>query len=209
MNYDYKFEVQINCSDIQCRAFTLEEYKELIDGKINGNIDEVVKRLINNCTSARNLNKQESELLLIQLWSHSLGEVNHENIWICPEGHETLTPINFTSAQIDEPEELWYPLANFKLKLRYPKLFDDKNIAQMIATCIEYIYVNGETISIEDLNDKEIDDLYSAITEEDIIRIKNMLLKPTVYLAVPVKCQKCGATHVEVIKGLKEFFRYL
>ncbi|MGC7995850.1 gp26 family baseplate hub assembly chaperone, partial [Salmonella enterica] len=69
MNYDYKFEVQINGSDIQCRAFTLEEYKELIDGKINGNIDEVVKRLINNCTSTRNLNKQESELLLIQLWS--------------------------------------------------------------------------------------------------------------------------------------------
>lgn len=209
MNYDYNFEVSVSGSDIKCRAFTLEEYIKLINAKIDGKIPSVVNELIKNCTNARGLNRQESELLLIQLWAHSVGEVNHENIWICPEGHETLTSINFTSAQIDDPEELWYPLANFKIKFKYPKLFEDTNIAQMIAASIEHIHVNGETILVEELNEREINDLYSAITEEDIVRIKDMLLKPTVYLAVPVKCKECGATHVEVIKGLKEFFRYM
>lgn len=209
MKYEYKFDVSISGKEIQCRAFTLEEYKGLIDAKINGTVENAINELIKNCTTARDLNRQESELLLVKLWSHSVGEVNHENTWTCPEGHETLTSINFTSAQVDDPEDLWYPLANFRLKLRYPKLYEDKNIALMIASCIEYIYVNGETISVEDLNDKEIDDLYSAITTDDMQRMQDMLLKPTVHLAVPVKCKVCGATHVEVIKGLKEFFRYM
>lgn len=209
MNYTYEFDVTVSGKSIQCRAFTLEEYKQLIEAKVNKTTEVTVKRLLEECTNARGLNRQESELLLVNLWAHSVGEVNHENTWVCPEGHETLTSINFTSAQIDAPEELWYPLSNFKLKLRYPELFDDKNVAQMIATCIEYIYVNGEMISIDDLNDAEINDLYQAITEEDISRLKELLLKPTVYLAVPVKCKECGATHVEVIKGLADFFRYM
>lgn len=209
MQYEYKFEVNVAGKNIECRAFTLEEYKQLIEAKMNGTTESTVNELIKNCTSATGLNKQESELLLVKLWAHSVGEVNHENIWICPEGHETLTSINFTSAQIDDPEELWYSLANFKIKFKYPKIFEDKHIGMMIVKCIEYIYVNGETISINDLNDRELDDLYSAISQEDIAKIRDMLLKPTVQLAVPVKCSKCGATHVEVIKGLREFFRYM
>ncbi|ANA49532.1 baseplate hub [Salmonella phage vB_SnwM_CGG4-1] len=209
MNYDYNFEVLIGEKTIECRAFTLEEYKNLIVSKQQGSIKQSVLDLIKNCTNAKNLNKQESELLLVNLWSHSLGEVNHQNTWVCSCGHETQVPINFTFAQIDEPEELWYNLRHFKIKLRYPNLFEDENIASMISSCIQTIHVNGETIGIEDLNNKEIEDLYSAITEDDIINIKNLLLKPTVQLAVPVKCSECGENHVHIIKGLKEFFKLI
>jgi hypothetical protein len=209
MKYEYTFEARIGSKTVQCRAFTLKEYKDLIEAKMRGEVKDTVLELIKNCTNAKDLNRQESELLLVQLWSHSLGEVNHQNTWVCSCGHEILTSINFTFTQIDEPEDLWYPLAGFRIKLRYPKLFEDENIAQMIASCIEHIHVNGEMISVDDLNDREIDDLYSAITEDDIIRIKELLLKPTVQLAVPIKCEKCGEQHVHVIKGLKEFFKLI
>ncbi|AAO83002.1 hypothetical protein [Escherichia phage T4] len=95
------------------------------------------------------------------------------------------------------------------MKFRYPKIFDDKNIAHMIVSCIETIHANGESIPVEDLNEKELEDLYSIITESDIVAIKDMLLKPTVYLAVPIKCPECGKTHAHVIRGLKEFFELL
>jgi hypothetical protein len=45
----------------------------------------------------------------------------------------------------------------------------------MIAKSIDYIIVNGEQIFVDDLSDQEIDDLYAAITTEDVLKIKDML----------------------------------
>lgn len=209
--YEYKFDVKVGSKIINCRAFTLKEYLELITAKKNGSVEEIVKKLIKDCTNAKakDLNRQESELLLIHLWAHSLGEVNHENSWKCTCGTEIPTHINLLHTQIDAPEDLWYTLGDIKIKFHYPKIFDDKNIAHMIVSCIETIHANGESIPVEDLNEKELEDLYSIITESDIVAIKDMLLKPTVYLAVPIKCPECGKTHAHVIRGLKEFFELL
>lgn len=209
--YEYKFDVRVGSKIINCRAFTLKEYLELITAKKNGSVEEIVKKLIKDCTNAKakDLNRQESELLLIHLWAHSLGEVNHENSWKCTCGTEIPTHINLLHTQVDAPEDLWYTLGNIKIKFHYPKIFDDKNIAHMIVSCIETIHANGESIPVEDLNEKELEDLYSIITESDIVAIKDMLLKPTVYLAVPIKCPECGKTHAHVIRGLKEFFELL
>ncbi|WWE96726.1 hypothetical protein LHLCCAPJ_00052 [Escherichia phage ECp13] len=209
--YEYKFDVRVGSKIINCRAFTLKEYLELITAKKNGSVEEIVKKLIKDCTNAKakDLNRQESELLLIHLWAHSLGEVNHENSWKCTCGTEIPTHINLLHTQIDAPEDLWYTLGDIKIKFHYPKIFDDKNIAHMIVSCIETIHANGESIPVEDLNEKELEDLYSIITESDIVAIKDMLLKPTVYLAVPIKCPECGKTHAHVIRGLKEFFELL
>ncbi|ENP1743039.1 gp26 family baseplate hub assembly chaperone [Salmonella enterica] len=207
--YEYKFDVRVGSKIINCRAFTLKEYLELITAKNNGSVEVIVKKLIKDCTNAKDLNRQESELLLIHLWAHSLGEVNHENSWKCTCGTEIPTHINLLHTQIDAPEDLWYTLGDIKIKFRYPKIFDDKNIAHMIVSCIETIHANGESIPVEDLNEKELEDLYSIITESDIVAIKDMLLKPTIYLAVPIKCPECGKTHAHVIRGLKEFFELL
>lgn len=207
--YEYKFDIKIGSELVHCRAFTLKEYLELITAKQKGDIEPVVKRLIKECTTAKNLNRQEAELLLVQLWAQSLGEVNHENIWKCSCDNEIATHINLLHTQIDDPEDLWYTLSGIKVKFRYPELFADKSIAQMIAACIESVFVNGENIPVDELSAEEIDDLYSYITEKDIVAIKELLLRPTVYLAVPIKCPECGKTHAHVIRGLKEFFELL
>lgn len=207
--YEYKFETKLGSKIINCRAFTLSDYRDLIEAKQNGTIQEVVERILGECTDARDLTKQQAEFVLVNLWAQSLGEVNHQNAWVCSCGHEIPTAINFTQIQMDATEELWYDLTAFKIKLRYPRLFEDKNIAQMIASCIEYIFVDGEAISVDELNDNEIDDLYSAITEDDIKKISKLLLEPTIYTAIPIECDKCGESHVHVIRGLKEFFRLI
>lgn len=204
----YKFEITVLNKTFQCRAFTLREYKDLMEAKANGTLASVVTRIINDCTDARNLNKQESELLLVKLWAHSIGEVNTQATWVCPCGKELSIPVNLTHAQVDSPEELVRDFGAFKIKFRYPKFFEDKEQTKMIVQCIDYIIVGNERLKVDDLTEQELQDLYNAITYDDIKAITEMLLKPTIYLAVPISCE-CGNKHIHVIKGLKEFFRLL
>ncbi|BBC78255.1 baseplate hub [Escherichia phage EcS1] len=209
MNFEYKFTVHVSGKVVNCRAFTLREYKDLMHAKLKGTLDLAIVELIKNCTDADNLNRQESELLVIKLWAHSLGEVNHEHTWVCACKREQEVPLNFTHAQIDAPSEpLVWEFTNFKVKFKYPKLFDDSNMAMMVAKCIEFIDVDGSVIKVDDLSDLELDDLYAAISSEALKDITAMLLKPQVVLAVPISCE-CGETSVHVIKGLKEFFKLL
>lgn len=208
MTIEYNFETKINGKVIHCRAFTLGEYLDLIKAKAAGNIKPVVQKILNDCTDAKGLLKHESELLLIRLWAQSLGEVSHTATYVCDCGNEIPTPINLTYAGIVGTGELLYQLSGFKVKFKYPKMFDDENIGLMIASCIEYIIVNGEQIFVDDLNETEIQDLYSAITTEDVKNITDMLLEPTIQLAVPIACS-CGKNHVQTITGLKEFFRII
>lgn len=208
MNFDYKFEVNIGHKVIQCRAFTLEEYKGLMEAKLNGKLKETIQQILWTCTNATGLTKQESELLIVKLWAHSTGEVNSDAVHICDCGKENLVSLNINYAQLDEAEDMIYDFKNFKIKFKHPKIFDDSNVALMISTCIDYIIVGEEKLRVDDLTDEEISDLYTAITTEDAIRISDMLMKPSIYMAVPVECE-CGKKHLKVIRGLKEFFRLL
>lgn len=209
MNFEYKFNVNVAGKTINCRAFTLREYKDLLKAKLDNDIANCIVQLINKCTDAKNLNKQESELLIIKLWAHSLGEVNHEHTYVCSCGKEQQVALNFNHVQIDTPdEEMIWDFLNFKVKFKYPEIFDDSNIASMVAKCIEFIDVDGSIIQIDDLSDVELEDLYGAISSESLKNISAMLLKPKVVLAVPISCE-CGESTVHVIKGLKEFFKLL
>ena len=213
MNLEYKFTMNLpGRPPIQARAFTLDEYRELIEARVAGDnkqIRDITTRLVADCTSARMVNRQECEWIIVNLWAHSLGEVNHTHIWNCTCGKETLIDMNFSHAQIiDESNELWYGKSNFKLKLRYPKIFEDSDYGAMIASCIEYIVANDEQIDIEDLNDVELNDLFSSISIQDMQNIIEILMAPKLVLAVPVTCE-CGIHAVHTITGIKEFLELL
>ncbi|AHY25172.1 baseplate hub [Pectobacterium bacteriophage PM2] len=209
MNNQYKFAVFINNKEIECRAFTLREYKNLLIAKSEGRLEDAIKKLFKDCTNAKDLPKHEAELLLVKLWAHSLGEVNVERIWGCDCGKEIIVPINLIRAGIDSTDDLLYVFKDFKIQFKYPGIFEDKNKAVMVASCIEYIITNsGEQLKVDDLSDVELDDLYSAITNVDIDQISDMLTKPKIQLAIPIKCE-CGKDHIHVVSGLKEFFKLL
>lgn len=209
MSNEYKFIARIVDKDIECRAFTLREYKDLLQAKLEGRMEPAILELFSKCTNAPHLPKHEGELLLVNLWAHSIGEVNTEQTWQCACGRETLIPINLIQANIDSTEELLYDFPNFKIKFKYPGLFEDKNTAQMVAECIEAIILpDGTMLTVDELSDVEINDLYSSITVNDIENISEMLTRPQVQLAVPISCE-CGESHVHIIKGLKEFFRIM
>lgn len=205
----YEFIVQIKNKTINCRAFTLREYKDLLQAKLEKRMEPAIIELLNKCTDAKGLNKQEAELLLINLWSNSLGAVNVEHTWVCECGKEQDIPVTISRASIVDESEVIRDFGAFKIKFRYPGLFEDGDKGKMIACCIEYIITEGgERIVVDDLNEAEIEDLYNAITLDDINALMEELLKPQVQMAIPISCE-CGAHSVHVIKGLKEFFKFM
>lgn len=206
--FDYKFDVQIKDKEISCKAFSLEKYIDVLKQSTEGKTSEVFKSLLEEHTNAKGLTRQESELLLIKLWAYSLGKVNHEVDYVCECGKTFPVEMNFNHANIQGERELVYPLENFRLVLKYPEIFEDSNVASMVASSIVYIEVENERIKIDELNTHEMDDLYSAITSEDIIKIGELLKEPKVVLAVPVSCS-CGKSDIKTITGLKEFFRII
>ena len=64
--YEYKFNVRVGSKIINCRAFTLKEYLELITAKNNGSVEVIVKKLIKDCTNAKDLTaKHQNHCLFI------------------------------------------------------------------------------------------------------------------------------------------------
>lgn len=204
----YNFDVRIGDKDIHCRAFTLREYKDMLQAKANGHLEELITNLLKKCTSARGLPKHQAESLIVQWWAHSLGCLNQEKIYMCECGKSQVIPITLSHISYNEEKEIIKDFGPFKVKFNYPWLFEDKNKAQMIASCIDSIITpDGDMLRVDDLTEAEIDDLHSAITTDDIEEISERLLRPQIQLAIPIACE-CG-NHVHVITGLKEFFKFL
>jgi hypothetical protein len=211
--FEKKFKVAVGDKIIDCKSYTLREYTELVFSK-SGSKSETMKLvyadIIKNNTNAGELNKHESELLLINLTANSEHEEVPELKYTCECGHTHYVKVDVKNAYIDGDDELEaYTFPKFKLGLKWPKLWADDDVGQMIADCIDSIYVANEQISIEDLSDLELNDLYDAITESDIHSIKKILTAPKPVLPVSIKCPECGKRHVHVIKGFKEFLEIL
>lgn len=208
MSYKYNFDLYIGEKVIPCRAFTLREYKQILESKYNGTLKEKILEVINNCCDCSGLNKQEMELLIVKLWANSMGEVNIEADWPCDCGKPVRVSLNMNHTQITDHEDIYYDFGQFKIKFKYPEIFCNENKAVVISSCIDYIIVGNENLKIDDLTSNEIDDLYNNITLEDVEKIYSALMGPTIYLATPINCE-CGKTHIHTIKGLKEFFKLL
>lgn len=211
-----QFKVKIDSKIIDCQTYTLEDYMKILVSRRADNSDEIKKvfdKIIKKYTDAKNLSKHEAELLLINLIAYSQNETGQFKINYGCDCGETIpvnlklnqTYIDYNDTDINE----LYNFNKFKLKLKWPDLWDDDDIPSMIAKCIEAVYVGNERIEIDDLNEQEIVDLYSAISEDDIMSMKNILLSPKPVLPVAFDCPKCGKKHIESISGFKKFIEVL
>lgn len=202
------FEITCLNDTYKCRYFTLDEYEKIILAKIENNLQEAIKNILHSCVEGYSdtLSKTESELLLIKLWAHSLGEVNQEKEYICECGKTHNVCINYNYITIPELSGFLYNTSNVKLKMRYPRLFEDTDRVEMVVSCIEgLILEDGQEIKIEDLSENELDDLYSILSKEVIDILKEELLKPEVVLGIPIDCE-CSPIK---ISGLAEFLKVI
>lgn len=203
----YEFNVRLPSDEIiQCKTFPLKPYSEILITKSKGeSIVPLLKDLLNQYANAGHLPKHDAEFVLIHLLNNSLNEdVTPRVIKQCLAcEHKEEVALDLKHLSIYKSKELSdVDFGKFKIRLRYPKIFDDSNTALLITSCIDAIVVGDEVIGVDDLTDVELNDLYEAITVDHLREIKDMLLSPEIQLAIPYKCPSCGKEEVFVISGL-------
>jgi hypothetical protein len=87
--------------------------------------------------------------------------------------------------QIVGSSDLLYSLDGLRIQFKYPELFDDTNVALMIAKSIDYIIVNGEQIFVDDLSDQEIDDLTAFLAWVGKMDLNGFPPKPDLMATAP------------------------
>lgn len=208
----YEFKVTLPSGKIvTCNTFPLEPYSKLLTAKSKGeSITPNLQELLSKYTDVSDLNKQESEFVLVHLLNTSLNEdISPEVSKTCECGFKDILKLNLNHLTIVDGDLHDIKFQKFSLKFKYPKIFEDNDVALMITKSMESVVVGDEVIDIEDLSSLEIEDLYSAITYDHIVEIKDMLLKPKLQLAVPYKCPECGKEEVFIINGLSELLELI
>ena len=213
--YKDNFTVSIGDEKIECNSFSLNDYTKLLFARSSEDsrlIKHWMNEILKTHTTMIDFTKHKAELVIVHLIAKSLNEKIPVQEYVCECGNEIETPININQTYIDynkSNEKLVYAFKNFKIKLKYPQLFEDDNVADMLIKSIEAVYVSEERIELDDLSENELNDLYNAILPSDMDNIANILLEPKVKLGVSISCKKCGKNHVHAITGFKEFIRIL
>lgn len=213
--HELDFKVRINKKEVNCKSFSLKEYLKFLLAKTSKDSSLIKQWMIDvlkSNTNFESLTKHDCELLIINLLSKSIHQDDIKKQFVCDCDHEfdvTIDPtkiyVNYNDCEIEN----LYTFQNFKLGFRYPDLFEDDNIPLMILKSIEYIYVEDDRILLDDLSESELDDLYTAISPNDMENISKILLKPKIQSDIPIVCSKCGKSHVHSVIGFKSFVELL
>ncbi|ASZ76444.1 hypothetical protein [Proteus phage PM2] len=188
---------EITCNDLiyKARYFTLDEYEATLLKITDNNIKEAITTLLIDCVDSydTNLPKHYAECIFLKLWAHSLGGVTKDLNGVF---------VNFNYIESPAEKGFIYKIENLSLKMRYPKLFEDSDKLEMVINCIDSVILENETeIKIQDLSSEDIEALYSLLTKDSIIALRDELLRPKPYIAFPLD----GEIHkIEGFKNLLE-----
>lgn len=209
-----KFYLKIENEIVECKPFTLKKYSDYLIAKTVDDstpIKNWMNDVLATCTNLETDKRHIAQYIIINLMYKSLNQHDIFQEYVCECGHEFDVKIDPSKISIktDNLIDELYDLKSFKISLKHPKLFADDDLSSMIVDCIDSIYVGDDVIKIDDLSDYELNDLFNAITTDDMDKLKDILLEPELQLNVPIVCPKCGKAHVHSIVGFNEFIRIL
>lgn len=201
------FEIKLSTGKVvKAQTYTLRDKAKILVSKMNETGDTMKKLYMDLVDAVEpNLPKHDAELVLVRLIGESENENKLVRPYTCTCGKVHNKAINLEHLYVSNiDQELIYSFPKFKVEFEWPKLWDDDDITMMIVKSIKYIYAGDERLTLDDLTDNEVQDLYNAITEDTINYIKNLLLAPKLTVHVPINCE-CGKNEVHTISGFKEF----
>ena len=212
MNLDYEFEIDVDKSIVKARAFTLGEYLDIIGKKESDDYTDTVISVLDNCllgsTSILGYPKREAEYILLQIWAHSIGKINFDAEYTCC-GKIFNVPMNMSRAIIDKPDYVKKKFDGFTIQFREPKIFDDADYIETFMDCIDYIIIDDNQFTVDELAEEDYQVIIDTITTRDVDELVERILKPTIRMGVPVKCPHCGNYKVEELVGLHDLLGVL
>lgn len=191
------FEIICNNITYNARYFTLDEYEATLLKITNNHIKEAINGLLIDCIESydTNLPKHYAECIFLKLWAHSLGNVTKEL-------NDVFVNFNYIETPIEKG--FIYKVENISLKMRYPKLFEDTDKLEMVINCMDSVILENETeIKISDLSTQDLDALYSILSKDIIVALRDELLRPKPYIAFPFEDE------IKKIEGFKNLLEVI
>lgn len=192
----------------------------------------IVKQLINNCVLSEididSLPIFDIEYLFLNLRARSIGEnitLNYKCANEIPVEQGTMKCGNIVNInlnlleikpKIDSKHSTKIEInENLGLIMKYPILDtvdsidfnDEKNILELIFSCIESIYDSETVYYTKDVSKKELEEFLDSLPTTIIDKIKNFFeTMPRVKENVHFKCSKCNYEEEVTVEGLDSFF---
>lgn len=129
--------------------------------------------------------KALAEFLLVHLVGKSVNEQ---------------VPVNLDKIILTKIDNIIKDFGKFKIEFTDPELFSDDNVASMVTSCIDKVYVEDQVLSIDDLSNEELATVFSVIDEAIIDEVKTHFKQPSMALHT-----KDGKT----LTGFKEIYACL
>lgn len=129
--------------------------------------------------------KALAEFLLI----HLIGKSVNEQV-----------PVDLDKIILTKIDNIIKDFGKFKIEFTDPEFFSDDNVASMVTSCIDKVYVEDQVLSIDDLSNEELATVFSVIDEAIIDEIKTHFKQPSIVLRT-----KDGKT----LTGFKEIYACL
>lgn len=180
------FEIKMFDKIYKASYITLNEYEELVKNYTPESILSIIETHVVGIDLTRTAAYLEG--VFIQLWAHSLGELNQTRDLDCVCGEHHVLDINYGFLTVPEETGFVYNIADIKIRFRYPRMFEDKDQIDMVMKCMVSVIEGAEEIPVDELSEASLEAVYALFSKDVIEHIIKELLAPKVVLAIPTGC---------------------
>lgn len=187
-------KITVGNKQVETTMLSVREYLSIIN-----DADEMIPKIIFN-KIGQPLPKHLTEQALIKLIAISKKKVikMKSECTLCHK--ENKFEVHPDTVCVSDGLGLSHVAGGMVINMRYPMMFEDRDMFEMIDRCIVSFEYADQLFKWENSTENEKDILFKHLTFSDIEAIVEKLQSPQVYAAVPIECE-CGNQYPAVING--------
>lgn len=195
-------KITVGSESVKTTMLTVKEYLSLVSDPDNSIPSLILNKI------GKPLPKHLAEQALIKLVALSKRKTikMKSKCVICE--HENKFEISPDNVQVTDGIGLTHRVGSITVNLRYPMMFEDRDVFEMIDRCIVSFEYADQKFVWEKSSEAEKDVLFRGLTFADIQDIASKLQSPHVYAATPIVCV-CGNQYPAVVEGSESILESL
>jgi hypothetical protein len=206
---------------VRMRPFVVKEEKLLIMAAESGETREMIRAMQDVITACSNeiidgtkLPFFELQNIFIKLRSNSIGEESEFNLVCgnCEDRRPFTLNLSDIQPKFFEGHTKKIPLTDdVGVIMRYPTASEAlegmMDTLDMVATCIDVIYTNEESVSTKDENPNDIKAFVNDLTPDLFAKIAEFFVTiPRIEHTIEYVCEKCEQKNTIIVDGIESFF---
>ena len=233
-NVKYTMVIPSTGKEVEYRPYLVKEEKVMLIALESGDnkqmmmsvSDTIQSCLIDSDIVVRKLPMFDIEYMFLQIRSKAVGESTKLNLSCESESCENVDEINVKFSSIKAPVvkhkkgsvieltdkislQMKYPSYNELINISVSEAKADVNTAfEMVISCVDFIIMDDEKISLDDISKDEINDFIDQFTVEQFGKVQKYVTDmPTLTHDITWTCSLCEHKNSLTLKGTADFFQ--